>query len=73
LKQFSCLYVEGINRSFTYKDIKETFNQYGLTKNIRINIDQKTGRFMGSVLVYYDDRTKISDVLENIKKHPIKY
>lgn len=73
LKQFSCLYVEGINRNFSYKDIRETFNEYAPTKNIRINIDQKTGRFMGSVLVYYEERVKISDVLASIHQRPIKY
>ena len=26
-------------------------------------IDQKTGRFMGSVLVYFDDRAKVSKIL----------
>jgi RNA recognition motif-containing protein len=54
LKDYCCLSVENINRNFSYKDIKEAFNQYGPVKNIRINIDQKTGRFMGSVLIYYD-------------------
>jgi RNA recognition motif-containing protein len=65
--------VENINRNFTYKDIRETFNQYGPTKNIRINIDQRTGRFMGSVLIYYAENTKINEVMDNIRQHPIKY
>ena len=73
LKEYSCLYVENINRNFTYKDIRETFNQYGPVKNVRINIDKKTSRFMGSVLVYYDERTKINEVLENIAKNPLKF
>lgn len=28
---------------------------------------------MGSVLVYYDERTKINEVLENIAKNPLKF
>lgn len=64
LKEYSCLYVENINRNFTYKDIKETFNKYGPVKNVRINIDQKTGKFMGSVLVYYEERIKINAILD---------
>jgi hypothetical protein len=28
---------------------------------------------MGSVLVYFADTVKISDVMENIRKDPIKY
>lgn len=40
-------------------------------KNIRINIDQKTGRFMGSVLVYFDDRAKVSKILETIQANPL--
>jgi len=63
LKQHSCLYVENINRGFAYMDIKTIFNQYGPVKNVRINIDQKTGRFMGSVIVTYEENTKISTIL----------
>lgn len=65
--------MENINRNFTYKDIRETFNQYGPTKNIRINIDQRTGRFMGSVLIYFADNISVNQVLENIRMNPIKY
>jgi RNA recognition motif-containing protein len=71
LKEYCCLYVENINRSYSYGDIKKTFNEYGPVKNIRINIDQKTGRFMGSVLVYFDDRSKISKILETIQANPL--
>lgn len=73
MKDYSCLFVENVNRNFTYKDIKETFNVYGTVKNVRINIDKKTGRFMGSVLVYFDERTKIAEVLGNIRKEPLKF
>lgn len=65
--------MENINRNFSYKDIRETFNQYGPTKNIRINIDQKTGRFMGSVLITFADNVSVNQVMENIRQHPIKY
>jgi RNA recognition motif-containing protein len=55
--------VENINRGFAYMDIKTIFNQYGPVKNVRINIDQKTGRFMGSVIVTYEETTRIATVL----------
>ena len=70
LKEYSCLYVENVNRSFSYRDIKQAFTEYGAVKNIRINIDQKTGRFMGSVLVYYDQTTRVNDVLAAIRTNP---
>jgi RNA recognition motif-containing protein len=53
-KNYSCLYVENVSRNYPYKDLKECFNKYGAVKNIRINIDQLTGRYMGSVLIYFE-------------------
>lgn len=65
--------MENVNRNFSYKDIRELFNQYGRTKNVRINIDKTTGRFMGSVLVYYEEGVSINEVLAGIRDNPIKY
>ena len=46
--------------------MKQIFNRYGPVKNIRISIDKKTGRYMGSALIYYQDGFKINEVLANM-------
>lgn len=48
-----CLWVEGIPEGMSYQKIKEEFERFGKVKKVRTKIDKKSGRFLGSAVIYF--------------------
>jgi hypothetical protein len=60
--------VQNINRNYSYNDIKELFQKYGSVEKIRMVQNYKNGRFEGEVVILYDYKVKIEDVIKEIKR-----
>ncbi len=60
--------MQNINRNYSYNDIKELFQKYGSVEKIRMVQNYKNGRFEGEVVILYDYKVKIEDVIKEIKR-----
>ena len=66
-KKYEGIYVKNINRNYSYNDVKELFHKYGSIEKIRMVQNYKDGRFEGEVIVLYEPKVKIEDVMKQIK------
>lgn len=66
-----CLLVQSLTKTDNYQKIKEYFGKFGKVTNVRMKINQRTGRTEDKALVYFDKSTTIGEVVS--KKKQIEY
>ncbi|XP_068195332.1 ELAV-like protein 1a isoform X3 [Antennarius striatus] len=63
------LYISGLPKSMTQKDVEDMFSHYGHIINSRVLVDQatgKTGASRGVAFIRFDKRAEAEDAVENL-------
>ena len=51
----------------SYQNIKEKFEQYGPVKKLKTKVDKKTGKFIGTAVIYFEDSQTAKNVVAKEK------
>ncbi|XP_054652026.1 ELAV-like protein 1 isoform X1 [Dunckerocampus dactyliophorus] len=60
------LYISGLPRSMTQKDVEDMFTHYGRIINSRVLVDQTTGMSRGVAFIRFDKRTEAEEAVKNL-------
>uniref|UniRef100_A0A3Q3JJJ6 ELAV-like protein n=1 Tax=Monopterus albus TaxID=43700 RepID=A0A3Q3JJJ6_MONAL len=60
------LYISGLPRSMTQKDVEDMFSHYGHIINSRVLVDQGTGVSRGVAFIRFDKRAEAEEAVKNL-------
>ena len=62
-----CILVEDIKEEVSYHQLKDEFSKFGKVLKLRMQVDRKTGKFLGKAVVYFQSNEIVRNVLANSK------
>ncbi|XP_075632420.1 ELAV-like protein 1 isoform X2 [Balearica regulorum gibbericeps] len=63
------LYISGLPRSMTQKDVEDMFSRFGRIINSRVLVDQTTGLSRGVAFIRFDKRSEAEEAITNFNGH----
>ncbi|KAJ8342008.1 hypothetical protein SKAU_G00319360 [Synaphobranchus kaupii] len=60
------LYISGLPRTMTQKDVEDMFTRYGRIINSRVLVDQATGLSRGVAFIRFDKRAEAEDAIKDL-------
>ncbi|XP_066538229.1 ELAV-like protein 1a isoform X2 [Hoplias malabaricus] len=60
------LYISGLPKNMTQKDVEDMFSRYGRIINSRVLVDQATGLSRGVAFIRFDKRTEAEDAIKHL-------
>ncbi|TWW54766.1 ELAV-like protein 1 Hu-antigen R [Takifugu flavidus] len=60
------LYISGLPKSMTQKDVEDMFSRFGRIINSRVLVDQATGASRGVAFIRFDKRAEAEDAVNNL-------
>ncbi|KAJ6652162.1 hypothetical protein lerEdw1_013146 [Lerista edwardsae] len=63
------LYISGLPRTMTQKDVEDMFSRFGRIINSRVLVDQTTGLSRGVAFIRFDKRSEAEEAISNFNGH----
>ena len=56
----------GIHEEVTEDDVRDKFGEYGTIKDLRLNLEAKSGNVKGYVFIEYESKEEAQDTIDNL-------